>query len=219
MLCLHIIQSITPPSCHRQDTDTGDQEHWDLLEEEWFLSFKSNKALKCKTTICIDSKEQVRGLDSLCNHLNPQIKPSPAAARLLFWESHSVSVLSDLISHLHLYENNDMFRAACGPKHHGFRLTKTQQSQQSWLRSGTKKLLLRWSKWPLPPTMSTDSKVLSRHEFYNWAVATNTSFLLLMVCNSFFLPPEAPKADRKQPLPVPHSKISCQKKNPSCFPR
>lgn len=128
VLCLHIIQSITPPSCHRQDTDTGDQEHWDLLEEEWFLSFKSNKALKCKTTICIDSKEQVRGLDSLCNHLNPQIKPSPAAARLLFWESHSVSVLSDLISHLHLYENNDMFRAACGPKHHGFRLTQAQKT-------------------------------------------------------------------------------------------
>lgn len=139
VLCLHTIQSITPPSSHRQDTDMCDQEHWDLLEEEWFLSFKSNKASKCKTTMCIDSKEQLRGLDSLCNHLNPQIKPSPAAAWLLFWESDSVSVLCDLISHLHLYENNDMFRAACGPKHHGFQLTKTQQSQQSWLPSDTKK--------------------------------------------------------------------------------
>lgn len=161
VLCLHIIRSITPPSCHRQDTDTDDQEHWDLLEEEWLLSFKNNKVTKCKTTICIHSKEQVRGLDSLCNHLNPQIKPSPAAARLLFWESDRVSVLCDLISHLHLYDNNNMFRAACGPEHHGFQLTKTQ-SQQSWLPSGTKNLLLLWSKWPLPPTMSIDGKVLQQ---------------------------------------------------------
>lgn len=85
VLCLHWFHPVYYPSFLDTHTMTrGIVTHW--KKTDFCLKNIEKKASKCQTTILNDSRNKLKdwNLDNLSNHLNLQIKPSPAAARLLF---------------------------------------------------------------------------------------------------------------------------------------